>query len=155
MCNWFHDDSFYKNLSMQAVRVVLGTAPIIASFFSPLTNIIIVGMLRIPYFEAIEGLSSVFKFKHFSLPTYCLESSPTTGWNIRQGPHHGAQNSTRTGQSASRTRDSHVSSVTVGTPGEVSEASQTMPLGRRKAFGSWRILEGQWIFNPVNLGSKW
>lgn len=72
-------------------------------------------MLRIPYLEAVNGLSSVFKLKHFSLPTYCLERSPTTGWSIRQGPHHGAQNSTSTGKSASRTSDFHVSSVTVGT----------------------------------------
>jgi hypothetical protein len=105
----------YKNFSMLAVSVDLGTAPITASFFSPLTKIMIVGMLRIPYWVAIEGLSSVFNLKHLSFPAYCFDSSSITGWIIRQGPHHGAQNSTRTGPSALRTSDCHVASVTVGT----------------------------------------
>ena len=105
----------YKNFSMLAVSVDLGTAPITASFFSPLTKNMIVGMLRIPYWVAIEGLSSVFNLKHLSFPAYCFDSSSITGWIIRQGPHHGAQNSTRTGPSALRTSDCHVASVTVGT----------------------------------------
>jgi hypothetical protein len=105
----------YKNFSMLAVSVLLGTAPITASFFSPLTKIMIVGMLRIPYWVAIEGLSSVFNLKQLSFPAYCFDSSSITGWIIRQGPHHGAQNSTRTGPLALRTSDCHVASVTVGT----------------------------------------
>ncbi|MFS7921432.1 hypothetical protein Hanom_Chr03g00236701 [Helianthus anomalus] len=35
-----------------------------------------------------------------------------TGWIMRQGPHHGAQNSTMTGRSDSKTSDCHVASVT-------------------------------------------
>lgn len=94
--------------------VVLGTATITASFFSPLMKIMIVGMLRIPYWVAIEGRSSVLTLKHLSFPAYCIVSSPITGWIIRQGPHHGAQNSTRTGPSALRASDCHVAPVTVG-----------------------------------------
>lgn len=105
----------YKNFSMLAVSVVLGTAPMTASFFSPLMNIMVVGTLRIPYWVAIEGLSSVFSLKNLSFPAYSSESSATTGWMIRQGPHHGAQNSTSTGPVALRTSDCHVVSVTIGT----------------------------------------
>nr|GMD84090.1 hypothetical protein D5086_0000070700 [Ipomoea batatas] len=74
---------------MQVHNVDLGTAPITASLFSPFLKIMTVGMLRIP--------------------------SSITGWIIRHGPHHGAQNSTRTGRSQSRTSDCHVSSETGGT----------------------------------------
>lgn len=105
----------YKNFSMPAVKVDLGTAPITASFLSPLMKVMMVGMLRIPYWVATEGLSSVFNLKHLSFPAYCCASSPITGWIIRQGPHHGAQNSTSTGPSAFKTSDSHVVSFTVGT----------------------------------------
>jgi hypothetical protein len=49
----------YKNFSILVVKVVLGTAPIMASFFSPFLKIITVGMLRIPYSVAIEEQSSV------------------------------------------------------------------------------------------------
>lgn len=114
----------YKYLSTQAVRVVLGTAPIIASFLLPLRKIIIVGMLLIPYRLATEGLSSVFSLKHFTLPAYCFDSSFTTGWNMRQGPHHEAQNSTTTGPFDLRTSDSHVSSVTEGTENKKSETEE-------------------------------
>ena len=105
----------YKNFLILEISVVLGTAPMIASFFSPLLKKMIVGMLRIPYVVTVEGLPSVFNMKHLSFPPCSVESSAITGWIIRQGPHHGAQNSTITGPSASMTSDCHVSSVTVGT----------------------------------------
>lgn len=105
----------YKNFSMLAANVVLGTAPITVSFFSPLLKIIMVGTLRIPYWVAIEGLSSVHNLKQLSFPAYSCASSPTIGWIMRQGPHQGAQNSTSTGPSALRTSDCHVVLVTVGT----------------------------------------
>ncbi|GAB4831811.1 hypothetical protein Ancab_005826 [Ancistrocladus abbreviatus] len=100
---------------MLVVNVDFGTAPITASFFSPFLKIKTVGMLRIPYLVAIEGLSSVLTLKHLSLPVYCFASSSIIGWIIRQGPHHGAQNSTRTAVSDSKTSDCHVDSVTEGT----------------------------------------
>lgn len=107
----------YKNFSIQVVKVDLGTAPITASFFSPPLKIITVGILRIPYRVAMEGLSSVLTLKHLSFPAYCFDSSSIMGKIIRQGPHHGAQNSTRTGNLQSSTRDCHVSSLTDGTAG--------------------------------------
>lgn len=64
---------------MVVVRVVLGTAPMTASFFSPLLKIMIVGMLRIPYLLAIDGLSSVFNLKNLSFPAYSTDNSATTG----------------------------------------------------------------------------
>lgn len=100
---------------MQVVSVDLGTAPMTASFFSPFLKIITVGMLRIPNSVAVEGLSSVFSLKNLSLPAYSFASSSMTGWIIRHGPHHGAQNSTRTGISDSTTSDFHVLSLTAPT----------------------------------------
>lgn len=116
---------------MQVVRVVFGTAPRTESFFSPLLKIMIVGTLRTPYLVAMEGLSSVFSLKHLIFPAYSSASSPTTGWSIRQGPHHGAQNSTSTGPSALRTSDFHVVSVTGGTAG-----SQTNKLSNENKINS-------------------
>lgn len=111
------DYFFCKKLSTLFEIVVLGTAPITVSFLSPLEKIIMVGTPLTPYWVAIEGLSSVFSLKHSSLPLYSYANSPMTGWSIRHGPHHDAQNSTTTGTSAFRTSDSHVASVTEGTAG--------------------------------------
>lgn len=55
-----HSVTHYKNLSMLDVSVVLGTAPMIVSFFSPLMKIMIVGMLLTLYWLGVEGDSSVF-----------------------------------------------------------------------------------------------
>uniref|UniRef100_A0A0A9H0N3 Thioredoxin M-type n=1 Tax=Arundo donax TaxID=35708 RepID=A0A0A9H0N3_ARUDO len=59
--NWllnlrFHLPTYF---SMQVTKVLSGTAPITASFFSPFLNIITVGMLRMPNWVAMSGLSSV------------------------------------------------------------------------------------------------
>lgn len=149
----------YKNFSMVAVNVVLGTAPIIASFFSPLMKIMMVGTLRIPYWVAIDGVSSVLNLKHLSFPAYSFASSPTTGWIVRQGPHHGAQNSTNTGPSALRTSEFHVLSVTVGTSRVVSWAWETMPAvdGKGLAFGKLEEagdgLGSEWTLKPLNSGN--
>lgn len=126
----------YKNLSMHAVSVFLGTAPIIASFLSPFLKIMTVGMLRIPYWVAIDALSSVFSLQHFSFPAYCLASSSIIGWIIRHGPHHGAQNSTSTGRSPSRTSDFHVESVTAGTAFERRVFLDQFP-GMGKKIPTW------------------
>lgn len=117
----------YKNFSMLVVSVDLGTAPITVSFLSPSLKIMTVGMLRIPYRVAIEGLSSVFTLQHFSFPVYCFANSSITGWIIRHGPHHGAQNSTRTGETDSRTSDCQVASVTEATA-DVKETNETFQL---------------------------
>uniref|UniRef100_A0A2P2K809 Uncharacterized protein n=1 Tax=Rhizophora mucronata TaxID=61149 RepID=A0A2P2K809_RHIMU len=77
--NAFLTYHIYNNFSMLVVKVLLGTAPIIASFFSPFLKIITVGMLLIPYLVAVEGLSSVLSLQHLSFPAYCFASSSTMG----------------------------------------------------------------------------
>lgn len=106
---------YYKNLSMLVASVVFGTAPITASFFSPFLKIMTVGILRIPYSLAMEGLSSVFSWKKLNLPAYSCASSLMMGWIILHGPHHGAQNSTSTGTVDSTTSVFHVLSLTAAT----------------------------------------
>ena len=138
---------------MQVVSVDLGTAPMTASFFSPFLKIITVGMLRIPNSVAVEGLSSVFSLKNLSLPAYSFASSSMTGWIIRHGPHHGAQNSTRTGISDSTTSDFHVLSLTAPTSRAVFCASQTIGPPRGMNF-EHEVLETDervsWILRPLN-----
>lgn len=53
-------NGLYNNFSKLVVNVVLGTAPMTVSLFSPPLKIMTVGMLLMPYLEAIPGLSSVF-----------------------------------------------------------------------------------------------
>lgn len=64
---------------------------------SPLKTIT-VGMLLMPISVATPGDSSVFSFKHTSLPAFSAAISSMRGAIIRQGPHHGAQKSTTTGR---------------------------------------------------------
>ena len=58
-----------------------------------------VGMLLTPNFLDVSGLSSTFTFTIFTRPSYSLAISSRTGPIARQGPHQGAQKSTRAGQS--------------------------------------------------------
>ena len=51
----------------------------------------------IPYMAAIIWLASVSNLPTFTLPTYFVANSSTTGAIIRQGKHHSAQKSTSTG----------------------------------------------------------
>ncbi len=96
-------------------KVVLGTAPMTLSFFSPFLKNSTVGMLLIAYLLAIFGHSSVFTLKHAIFPAYSFASSSITGAIIRHGPHQGAQNSTRTGVLLAMTRLSQLESVTACT----------------------------------------
>src|SRR5688572_4737277 len=79
---------------------------------SPPLNTSKVGILRMPYFAAVRGLSSVFSLRNSTLPSYSDASSSTIGATMRQGPHHGAQKSTRTGLSFVRTSVSQLVSLT-------------------------------------------
>jgi len=63
---------------------------------APLKSIT-VGMERMPYSVATPGDSSVFSFRHTSFPACSLAMSSIRGAIMRQGPHQGAQKSTRTG----------------------------------------------------------
>lgn len=61
------------------------------------------------------GLSSVLSLLREIFPTYSLANSAITGSIIRQGPHHGAQNSTKTAVSLLTTSFVQVASVTSST----------------------------------------
>jgi hypothetical protein len=94
-----------------SMSVVMGTAPMTLSFFSPSLKMRTVGMLRMPHWDDTSGLSPVFTLQHLILPAYTLASSSITGAIIRQGPHQGAQNSTSTGVSHPITISSQFASV--------------------------------------------
>lgn len=96
-------------------KVDLGTAPITLSFFSPFLKNSTVGMLLIPYWVAMLGQSSVLSLQQIIFPAYSFASSSITGAIILHGPHHGAQNSTRTGFSLAMTRLFQLESVTTWT----------------------------------------
>lgn len=96
-------------------KVDLGTAPITLSFFSPFLKNSTVGMLLIPYWVAMLGQSSVLSLQQIIFPAYSFASSSITGAIILHGPHHGAQNSTRTGFSLAITRLFQLESVTTWT----------------------------------------
>src|SRR2546423_7433653 len=78
---------------------------------SPCLNTIRVGIERTSYCAVVCWFSSVL-----SLTTFRSSRSPAissrTGATTRQGPHHGAQKSTRTGVSASMTSATKLVSVT-------------------------------------------
>ena len=60
-------------------------------------------MLITWYFKAMFGASSTFNFVKPISPENSSASSSTIGETILQGPHHGAQKSTKTGFSEPRT----------------------------------------------------
>src|SRR5690606_26405146 len=94
-------------------RPALGVpAPIFMSAASPFLNRIIVGIDRTPYLTVVEGFSSTFSLTIFTLPWRSLDSSSRTGAIARQGPHHSAQKSTRTGSLEERTSSPKVASET-------------------------------------------
>ena len=71
-----------------------------------------VGMLRMPYWLATLGFSSVLSLNTLILPSNSLAISSTIGATMRQGPHQGAQKSTSTGTSLLSTSCSKEASVT-------------------------------------------
>src|ERR1700753_3094805 len=62
-----------------------------------------VGMPRTPYLVGTWGFSSMFSLAMVTLSPSSVDNSSSAGAIIRQGPHHSAQKSTRTGFLASRT----------------------------------------------------
>ena len=72
------------------------------------------GMLSIPCSCDTIGFSSVFSFVSCTCPANSSASDSSSGPRMRQGPHHGAQNSTITGASCDRatTSRSKLASVT-------------------------------------------
>ncbi len=108
-CNMIYHPMYF---SRAVFKVLFPTAPITVSFFSPLLKIMTVGILLMPYLVAMPGLSSVLSLRHRTWPTYSEASSSIRGAIMRQGPHHGAQKSTRTGISLFKTSVSQVASFT-------------------------------------------
>src|SRR6185312_9186138 len=70
-------------------------------------------MPRIPYRMAVPGVSSVFSFPTFTLPAYSVARASIVGPIALQGPHQGAQKSTKTGVSDFSTSWSKAPSVKV------------------------------------------
>jgi len=97
---------------MVLAKVDLGTAPITVSTFCPFLKIMQVGMERMPYSVATPGDSSVLSLTALILPSYSPANSSIKGAIMRQGPHQGAQKSTRTGTDDLRTSASNVLSLT-------------------------------------------
>src|SRR5580700_2845323 len=56
-----------------------------------------VGMPRTPYLVGTCGFSSILILAMVSLSPISVESSSSAGAIMRQGPHHSAQKSTKTG----------------------------------------------------------
>src|SRR5690349_7407916 len=79
---------------------------------SPPLNRIIVGIERTPYLTVVAGFLSTLSFTILTLPWSSLESSSSTGAIARQGPHHSAQKSTRTGSLEDRTSSPKLASET-------------------------------------------
>ena len=59
-------------------------------------------MLIIPYCVDVDWFSSTFNFPKTKLPFISVASSSRIGANILQGPHQGAQKSTKTGTGGRR-----------------------------------------------------
>jgi len=57
----------------------------------------IVGIAVIRNFEATDGNPSVFTFATINFPAASAATLPNSGATILQGPHQGAQKSTKTG----------------------------------------------------------
>ena len=104
-----HARAFESSSSFMATLV---TAPVICSTVSPFLKSTRVGIARMPNLVGVAGFSSTFILTTRTLPSYSLASSSMIGPTARQGPHQGAQKSSRTGRSDLRTRLSKVASVT-------------------------------------------
>src|SRR6476646_8234578 len=72
-----------------------------------------VGMPRTLYRIAVLPLESTSSFPTFNLPAYSVATVSIVGPICRQGPHHSAQKSTRTGTSDPSTSLSNVESEKV------------------------------------------
>src|SRR5487761_2086306 len=100
------------NASSSRRRAGFGFAPMIVLTTCPLTNTLRVGIDVIPYLIAIADSSSVLSLTIFNLSPCSLAISSRIGETARQGPHHSAQKSTRTGVVLFRTTSSKVEVVT-------------------------------------------
>src|SRR5580698_3068673 len=103
-----------------------------------------VGMPRTPYLVGTCGFSSMFSLAMVTLSPSSADSSSSAGAIMRQGPHHSAQKSTRTGFLASRTSAWNEASDTLIGMGLILKTTAAPYLGTRtfrvKAAGNRRHL---------------
>jgi len=90
----------------------LGRAPTNLSTSFPSLKKSRVGILCVEYCAAVIGFSSTFSFAILTRVAYSEASCSRMGETIRQGPHHGAQQSTTTAPGNERTSSLNVPSVT-------------------------------------------
>src|SRR6202012_410259 len=89
--------------SIHSLILDLGSAPTFVAATWPPEKIIMVGMPRTPYLVGTWGFSSILILAIVTLSPSSLANSSSAGAIMRQGPHHSAQKSTRTGFLESRT----------------------------------------------------
>src|SRR5690606_4166147 len=89
--------------SIHSLIFDFGSAPTLVAATWPWLKIIMVGMPRTPYLVGTCGFSSMFSLAMITLSPSSVDSSSSAGAIMRQGPHHSAQKSTRTGFLESRT----------------------------------------------------
>src|SRR5713226_1487914 len=91
-----------------------GSAPVNSDATSPSLKSFTAGMPWMPNSLASDGLSSTLTLASTNSPAYSSASFSSTGPRTRQGPHHGAQKSTRMGTCRERSRisESKLSSLT-------------------------------------------
>src|SRR5881394_4011573 len=87
-------------------------APTTRSSSWPPLKRISVGMPLMPNRCDTDGLSSTFSFTTRALPAYFSATASTVGASMRQGAHHSAQKSTKTGWAALSTSASKLLSLT-------------------------------------------
>src|ERR1700722_7949126 len=106
--------------SIHSLILDLGSAPTLVAATWPPAKIIMVGMPRTPYLVGTWGFSSILILAMVTLSPSSLANSSSAGAIMRQGPHHSAQKSTRTGILASRTSAWNEASETLMGMGAVS-----------------------------------
>src|SRR6201991_2241501 len=89
--------------SIHSLILDLGRGPTLVAATWPWAKIIMVGMPRTPYLVGTCGFSSILILAMVSFSPSSLDSSSRAGAIMRQGPHHSAQKSTKTGFLESRT----------------------------------------------------
>ena len=105
---YFHARAF---VSRNALRSFFGRPPMSVSTRLPFLISTIVGMELMPNLAAVTGFSSTLTLQILTRPLYSSASSSMIGPTARQGPHQGAQKSTRTGIFDFSTAELNVASV--------------------------------------------
>src|SRR5215470_183558 len=105
-------------LSVSSIRA-FGTAPTIWSTCFPFLKMSRVGMAIMSKRPDVAGFSSVFSFPNATFPVYSFASPSITGPTCLQGPHQGAQQSTRISGYCEMNESKLESSIFTGESGEL------------------------------------